>query len=135
MFNNKYIIAIAIPLALLLAGALLRKIVRGDGWKREDFFLGVELSLSALGTAMVYVYDLSRPEASNLKGASVPERLVATTSFMIICLLLLFAVLAVHQDWQKANQNRTGQIVWLGGVCNLVGVLLLVAFILLVKGV
>lgn len=135
MFTNKYVIAIAIPLALLLAGAVLRKIVRGDGWKREDFFLGVELALSALGTAMVYVYDLTQPAAAGLMDAATSERMIATTVFMIICLCLLFVVISIHQDWQKRPHNRKGQIVWLGFVCNGVGVSLLLSFILLVKGV
>lgn len=133
MLTNAYLIAIAIPLALLACGALLKKIVRGGGWQRRDFFLGAELALAAIGSAMVYLYDLR-----NTSSGSQTERwsnVAATASFIVISFFLLLFIMSTHQDWEQRTGNRQGQIIWLGIVCNALGVTLFSSFVLLVKGV
>jgi hypothetical protein len=42
---NPYIVGFLIPLLFLIAGSFIKKIVRGSGWQREDFYLGIELVL------------------------------------------------------------------------------------------
>jgi hypothetical protein len=86
VLNNKYVIAIIIPLVLLLANAVVRKIGQGQPWKIDYFYLGAELSLTALGASMLYVYDLTRPESSG------GQKIAATAIFMVVCLFLLLVV-------------------------------------------
>lgn len=134
--TNQYVIALVIPLLLLLCGAVAKKLVRGGGWKSTDFFLGVELALSALGSAMVYLYDLQKSASGSSQHAVLlPGKMVATSSFLAISFFLLLWILSTHQDWEGKNQNPRGQLLWLGIGGNLVGVLLYASFVMFVKGV
>ncbi len=133
IFTNSYLIALGIPLILLFCGALAKKLVRGGGWRYTDFFLGVELSLVALGSDMVYFYDLQKLGSSPLE--PIGNKIAATASFLAITFFLLLWVLSTHQDWEGRTQNRSGQIIWLGFICNGVGILLFASFVMLVKGV
>jgi hypothetical protein len=131
MLTNRYVVAVGIPLLLLLCGALAKKLVRGGGWRANDFFLGVELSLASLGSAMVYFYDLQKlPPALN-----IGDKIGATATFLAISFFLLLWVLSTHQDWEARTTNRRGQIFMLGVLSNGVGVTLFAGFVLIVKGV
>lgn len=136
MFTNSYLIALGIPIILLLSGAVAKKLVRGNGWKAADFFLGVELSLAALGAAMVHFFDLQKLSATQQMPAQVlGDKIVSTASFLAISFFLLLWVLSTHQDWEARAQNERGQLIWLGGVSNLIGIILFGTFVMLVKGV
>ena len=133
---NSYIIALGIPLILIVCGALAKKLVRGSAWQKSDFFLGVELSLAAMASGLVYIFDLAKlanAPPPNLN--HVDNKMVATATFLAFCFFLLLVVLTVHQDWEKRTQNPTGQFFWLGIVTNLIGAGLLAAFVLYVKGI
>jgi hypothetical protein len=54
----RYVIALVIPIAVLFCGAIARKLVRGTTWKRKDFYLGVELTLAALSSGLLYFFEL-----------------------------------------------------------------------------
>lgn len=136
ILTNSYLIALVIPLILLVCGAFAKKLVRGGGWRDSDFFLGVELTLAALGSDMVYFYDLQKIHTiSSLSGFPNVDKITITTSFLAITFFLLFLVLSTHQDWEGRNTDRRGQIIWLGVFCNGIGIVLFIAFVLLVKGV
>src|SRR3954447_16436611 len=112
MLTNRYVIAVFIPFALLACGALLKKIVRGGGWQKRDFFLGAELSLSAIGSAMVYLYDL-RGQFTPLATDRLWSQIAATASFMVISFFLLLFIMSTHQDWEQKTGNPKGQVIWL----------------------
>jgi hypothetical protein len=131
--TNPYFIALGIPIVLMICGAFARKLVRGSQWISSDFYLGIELALSAMASALVYLFDLAKPEASRLP--AFQAKISATGGYLSLCFFLLLWVMSVHQDWEKRTQNALGQRVWLGGVANVVGALLLATFVLLVKGV
>ena len=136
MLNNPYLVAVGIPLLLMLCGALAKKLVRGGGWKKSDFFLGVELSLASLGSAMVYFYDLQKlPIPTQQLVPSVGDKIGATATFLAISFFLLLLVLSTHQDWESRTANPKGQILMLGVVSNGIGIALFAFFVLLVKGV
>lgn len=137
MFSNPYIIALGIPIVLLASGALAKKLVRGSSWERFDFFLGIEFTLAAMSSALIYIFDLVKVGASvsNVSSADLMNKLAATASFIALTFFLLLWVLSTHQDWIKRNNNPRGQIVWLGIIANLVGAGLIATFVLLVKGI
>ena len=135
MLINRYLIALGIPLVLILSGALARKLVRGSTWQRSDFFLGVELALAAMASALVYVFDLAALSAAqSTQSPDLPEKLAATGSFLALSFFLLLWILTTHQDWEQRTANRGGQIFWLGFFANLIGAVLLAIFVLFVKG-
>jgi hypothetical protein len=135
VLTNSYLIAVGIPLILIFCGALAKKLVRGSAWQRTDFFLGVELSLAAMASAFVYVFDLAKLTVQHTGAStSIPQQIAATASFLALCFFLLLWVLSTHQDWEKRSQNPRGQFVWLALIANLIGAGLLATFVLFVKG-
>jgi hypothetical protein len=126
----QYVVAVGIPLVLIGSGALAKKLVRGSAWIASDFFLGVQLALAAMGSSLIFVSELARVADTQM----VQSKLLVAGLFIAACFFLLFLVMAVHQDWEKRPQDSKGQMLWLGGLCNLIGVALLAGFVLFVKG-
>ncbi|MEP0989008.1 MULTISPECIES: hypothetical protein [Rhodobacterales] len=116
-------------MVLILLGALVKKLVRGTAFQASDFFLGVELSLAALTSSLIFIFEVSGSSTAD-QSKAVPLGI-----FTASCLFLFFVVMAFHQDWEKRPQNPRGQFVWLGGFCNLIGIGLLSSFVLFVKGI
>jgi len=136
MFTNQYLIALGIPTILLISGEMAKKLVRGTGWQRFDFFLGVEFTLASMSSALIHFFDLVKGDSNPASGTGiVMPQVAATSTFVAIAFFLLLFVLATHQDWEKRNNNPTGQILWLGLMSNFVGAGLLATFVLLVKGI
>lgn len=134
MLTNPYVIAVVVPLALIMCGALAKKLVRGSAWSRKDFFLGVELALAAMTAGLINFLDLSKA-AAEAKTQIAPNDVMANGVFVAICFFILLWILATHQDWGEQDSKVTKQVVWLGFVCNAVGAGLVIGFILLVKGI
>lgn len=134
MLTNPYLVALVIPLLLMACSALAKKLVRGTAWQMADFFLGVELALAALGSAMVYFYDLKKVSPDSNSSLELANKITATASFSVICFFLLLLILSNHQDWEPRSTNPRGQFWMLVVVSNMLGISLLASFILLVKG-
>lgn len=66
-----YIIALGIPIALIVIGGLVKKIVRGSTWQAADFYLGVELALSSVTSSLIYVFELSKIPDPSQKGSGI----------------------------------------------------------------
>lgn len=136
MLANPYLVALGIPILLLASGAVAKKLVRGSAWQRFDWFLGVEFTLAAMSSALIYIFDLVKIASGTTNVAQdLLKKFTATSAFIALTFFLLLWILSTHQDWQSRNNNPTGQILWLGIVTNILGAGLLASFILLVKGV
>jgi uncharacterized membrane protein YdcZ (DUF606 family) len=135
VLTNSYFIALCVPILLLLCSALAKKLVRGSGWARTDFFLGVEMALAALASGFVNFLDLSKPALASPNVSVSALKTTETAVFVVLCFFLLLWILSVHQDWEKRAQNPKGQWFWLGGVANLIGAALMVTFIVFIKGI
>lgn len=135
---HPYFAAIVIPAAIILLGALAKKLVRGTPFERYDFFLGVEGVLAAMSAALIYVFEVLRvfsgqdnASLENLKPVGF------SVGFTVICLLILFALMGLHQDWtREERESQFAAQVWRLGVCgNILGFGLVSGFIVFVKGV
>ena len=136
MLTNPYLIALGIPIILIFCGAFAKKLVRGTSWQISDFYLGVELALSAMAASLVYIYDVSMlPNTTPVQISIINSKIASNASFLAICFFLLLWVLTTHQDWEKRKENKKGQLIWLGVITNLIGIGLMFMFILIVKGV
>lgn len=135
MLTNPYIPAVVIPLLFIFCGGFAKKLVRGSGWQRSDFFLGVELCLAAMASALIYGFGLAKVSVDqNGMIASLPEVFGATAAFVALCFFALLWILAIHQDWEKKPQNPRGQFVRLAIIGNLVGAGLLAVLVVFVIG-
>jgi len=135
MLNNPYLVALGIPLTLLICGAIAKKIARGEGWKRTDFFLGLELALATMGSAMLHFYDLQKMNVEQGDPAMIGAKIGASATFLVAAFVVLLWVLSTHQDWERRTANTGRQIIWLGIVSNIAGVAMFAGFVLFVKGV
>jgi hypothetical protein len=131
LITNPYFIAIISPVALLILGTLGKGIIKG-GFSRQIFYLGFDASLSALYAGMVYVYDVARSPILRTE-----SKLELTAGFLIVSFILFFFIVICHQIWEKDEKKDkpVAQFLVLGVFANIVGFGLLVAFVLLVKGV
>ncbi|HEU0015082.1 MAG TPA: hypothetical protein VFQ45_15440 [Longimicrobium sp.] len=138
LLTNRYFVAVGVPGLLIAIGAVAKKIVRGPGWVRQDFFLGVDLALASLSAALIHVYEVigrwSADVAVPGRGAAERELLAAMT-FLTFCLLAFLLVVALHQDQEQKPRTGKRQLFWLGVVTNVFAGGLLTAFILFIKGV
>jgi hypothetical protein len=144
MFTNRYFVAVAIPFLLILLGAIARKLIRSTAWIRDDFYLGVDLSIAAISSALIFISELLTTKGAAIGCATdackavlstADERLLRDASFLAVALIFFLLVLALHQDEVRNTGNRRRQLLKLGVLSNVIGVALLSGFILLVKGV
>jgi hypothetical protein len=131
LLTNPYFIAICSPVALLFLGTMGKAIIKG-GFSRQNVYLGFDASLTALYATMVYLFDVARDP-----GLLNPTKLKLTGAFLIVTFILFFFVVICHQIWEKEEKNAhpITQFLVLGVFANSVGFGLLVAFVLLLKGV
>ena len=80
IFTNRYFIAVGIPFLLILLGAIARKLIRSTGWEREDFFLGVDLSIASISSALIYISELVAARAASVGCPTEPCRVVLATA-------------------------------------------------------
>jgi len=126
LFSNRYVVAFCVPVGVLLIGVLAKKVTRATrGWQRDDFYLGFELALAAIAGDLDYLLGLA---GGRFSGA------VAPLIFLVAALVSLLWLIAERQDWATAAPSFK-QIFRLCFLSNVVGGGLLVAFILLVKGI
>jgi len=123
---SPFFTALIIPTALIFCGAVAKKLVSAKPWSRRDFYFGVELSLAALSSGLIRIFEISQ----NLTPSSqVP--LISTTLFIVATLLLFFFVLVLHQQWESKKNKRRSQIIWLCIISNLIGGGLIATFVIL----
>jgi dipeptide/tripeptide permease len=135
---NRYFIALIIPLALLLIGAVAKKLVRGTAWVRSDFWLGMDLALAGMSAGFIYLYELVRASSGAppvQQSSTLVNKLLVDTGFLVVSCLGLLWVLALHQDHERNTGRPAAQFWLLAVVGNGVGALILVVFIVVVKGV
>jgi hypothetical protein len=131
--TNPYTVALGVPLFLLVSGTLAKKLARGPGWLRTDFFLGVQLTMAAISSALINMFELAKQLSSGSSSAHASAGLTATAVFLAMTLFSLLVVMSLHQDWE--DNAVDGRILRLGVICNMIGGGLLASFILLVRGV
>ncbi len=130
------LIAIGIPIGFLILGGLAKKLVRGPGWDRKDFYLGIESMFAALSAQIVYLFDIMKQGITNsvlLEGSI--NKLFLTGIFFLFSFFLLFPILILHQEFSEKDTNRKSQIIYLCLISNMIGAFDLIAFILWVKGI
>jgi len=134
-FVHPYFAAIVVPLLFILAGAFSRKLVRRSPWTQEDFYLGVQCTLSAFASALIYLFELAR--ALQQGGAAATKAswsaVTGTGFFILVSFFLLLWILSTHQDWEK-HSDRKRERNRLAILCPALGAILLASFIVLVKG-
>ena len=129
-----YLTGFAVPTILLFAGVFGKKLVRGRGWQPNDFYLGVELTLGALTSGLLHVFDLTKKIRAGNPTPALVNNMVGTGLFVVITFMVFLYVLTVHQDWEHVATSKSKNWRLIGG-CNFLGLFLMASFLLWVKGI
>src|SRR6266849_9766663 len=124
-FEYRAVSGVGLPLLLAAFGIFGKKLARGvqGGWKRSDFYLGVEFTLAAVSAALINILDaLLKP--SSVTKALERGMLLGNVGVAIGGLFLFMFVLTMHQDYENEKNidaARKRELKALAGVCNVIG--------------
>jgi hypothetical protein len=108
-----------VPIAVSTLTCYAKKLVRRQrGFKATDFYFGVEFVLASISGCLTSLTD-----------SGSDSDMIA--SLLLICILCLFHVISIHQD--REGTNPESEIFWLVGVCNSIGIFLMILYLILVK--
>ena len=130
-FEYRLLVGFGIPIVLAIVGIFGKRLPRGigPGWKRADFYLGVEFTLAGIGAALINISDLYFKPGSvwkdTYKGLSIGNFTVA-----FFGLMLFMYVLTLHQEYENERNvgtDRSREIKMLAGASNVIGFLVLLS--------
>jgi hypothetical protein len=131
--------SLIVPIIFLAIGAAGKKLAKGDPWNRSDWYLGPELALSLVPTAMLYVLEhlehlvLAGQQQAPNQNDGLIVKIAWSILFAAVSLGLYIGLLSLHQDWEHDTQNPK-QIWLLGVLSNGAAAALFVGFVYFVQG-
>lgn len=112
-----------IPLILLGMSAVIQRIVDGGDFKRDHFYLGLDLTVYFLASTMINCLDIAK--RTPLNAMSV----VWTIFLLVFGLIVLFIQMGLHQKWAASDKFCRMQMFMLCFLSNGLGVIILYGFI------
>lgn len=116
---------LAISLAIVIIGALVKKNVSKKAFNTTNFFLGIELLLVAYAYSISLFWDIAIGYSTSKLGLAV--------FYFIFVMVFLHLVIGFHQDWERNKKNILRRNCMLGLLSNGFGVILLVIFFKYIK--
>jgi hypothetical protein len=117
-----------IPVVLLGIGAWIQKLVDGRPFRREHFFLGLDLTVYFLASTMVNFLDIAKKQPMNAMSVAW------TVVLLLAALFMLFFQMGIHQTWRSEAKRGRMQAFMLCYFSNGLGILLLYGFVKLKAG-
>ncbi|NES05844.1 MAG: hypothetical protein F6K22_25355 [Okeania sp. SIO2F4] len=114
--------ALLIPLVVILIGSIAKKLARGSGWQRQDFFWGIELTLSSISGGLTLLFESNIDAPNNYRNTGI---------FLLLSLILFVLILSFHQDYQNTTPKK--EYLWLIGFSNIIGIGLMTIFVFAIK--
>ncbi|HZY62631.1 MAG TPA: hypothetical protein VFE38_08900 [Edaphobacter sp.] len=112
-----------IPLVLLLVTAIIRKVVEGKPFKREHWYLGIDLTIYFLASTMVNFLDIAKANPVNSMS------IIWTVVLLLGAVVMLFIQIGLHQ-WGTSLEGRSKlQKLMLCYFANALGILMLYGFV------
>ena|SRR5438477_7467724 len=134
MSMYRYVVGIGVPLALAMIGVLAKKVARrGRGWRRTDFYLGIELTLAGLANGLVSSCELLKVTTGTLP-LHAARYAVASAAVTFFGFFILLYLLSIHQDWESNDTEPKRKLIWLGVVSNMLGLGTLIGSTVLIPG-
>ena len=115
--------AFFIPLILLVMTGFIRKLVDGTDFKRDHWYLGIDLTVYFLASTLVNFIDIGRGGHPNEKA------IVWTAVLVAAAVVMLFVQAGLHQQWVPRASKSFLQVLILCVFANALGTLLLYAFV------
>lgn len=96
------------------------------------FYLGFDAVLAGFYAGIVYVYDIA-----NDKNLQTSDKLTLLGSYLLVSFFVFLIVVLLHMKYEESVDGHVSwkQIFALGVLSNVLGISMLVAFVVLIKGV
>jgi hypothetical protein len=136
MSNLEYRIAVGggVPLLLAIIGVIGKKLARRTmGWKRTDFYLGVEFTLAGISATVSNLLSVFLKPGRDF-GKLDFNMLGVNVLALVLGMLLFLFVLTLHQDHEDethVDRKRIRELKILMGVSNLIGFVVLLGAVAL----
>jgi hypothetical protein len=114
--------AFVIPLVLLGMTGVIRKLVDSQSFKREHWYLGLDLTIYFLSATIVNFLDIAKSE-TNRNG------IVWTVILLLSAIVMLLIQLGIHQQWTPVERRSKMQKFMLCYFANGLGILMLYGFV------
>jgi hypothetical protein len=112
-----------IPVILLLTTGFIRKLVDGCDFKRDHWYLGIDLTVYFMASTLVNFLDLAKDSHHDEHG------LIWTAVMVAGAVVMLLVQIGIHQTWVPKVQRSVMQMIVLCGFSNFLGILLLYMFV------
>jgi hypothetical protein len=130
--TSPYLPGLVVPIVFIIVGAICKKLVRSGAFIRADFFMGVELSLAAFSSELIYLIEaFQKPNVSSdaVRNAHLGVSVASFGTFV-----LLIAVFGLHQSFMKDGVSAKTQYLALTFFSNLLGTGAMTLFIAAKEG-
>ncbi len=101
----------------------IRKLVDGADFKREHWYLGIDLTVYFLASTLVNFVDIAKAARPN------EQAMVWTAVLVAGAVVMLFVQAGLHQTWQSRAQRGRMQLFMLCYFANSLGILMLYGFV------
>ncbi|WP_419805131.1 hypothetical protein [Terriglobus sp.] len=118
-----YWAAFFIPLILLVMTGFIRKLVDGKDFRREHWYLGIDLTVYFLASTLVNFLDIAKASHPN------EQSMVWTAVLVAGAVVMLFFQAGIHQTWQPREQKSKMQLFMLCFFANSLGIFMLYGFV------
>ena len=124
-----------VPIVLAIVGILGKKLARGKGWRRADFYFGVEFTLAGVAAALASIFDLLLKPGRN---AQTIDNKLLLLNFIVafIGMVLFMFVISLHQDYENVSntgEDRKKELKMLAGASNVLGFIMMLIGVLLMS--
>ncbi len=115
--------AFFIPLILLVMTGFIRKLVDGTDFRRDHWYLGIDLTVYFLASTLINFIDIARA------GHQDQKALVWNTVLVAGAIVMLVVQAGLHQTWVPRANKSLLQVMILCFFANALGILLLYTFV------
>jgi uncharacterized membrane protein YoaK (UPF0700 family) len=116
--STRWFVGVVVPIAVLLIGVAVKKLIHKQ-WRRDHFYLGIELSLVAFASTFT---DMLTGPATDM-----------AAQWLLLILLTLVYQATVHQSWEGESKKGWRQTGWLLFFSNASGIGLFLGYAYLVR--
>jgi hypothetical protein len=132
-------IGIFVTVGFIVIGFLGKAVVHG--WRKNDAYMGMEMSLAAMSGAVIHMFELARRVrlaagiANNGVEVEQLSNLIERNGvFLLASIFFYFFIATLHRSWEDQDDGVAG-VALLLGLANFLGGTLLITFILLIKAI
>jgi len=127
--NSPLLPGLIVPIVFILLGAFCKKIVRSGSFVRDDFFMGIELTLAAFSLELIFLIETFQKSIKSSNEQISGQTLLHMSVSLLITFVVLIIVFAMHQSYTKPSVSAKMQYLSLTFFSNLLGSFTMISFV------